>query len=134
MQAQIRLLCQIRLLLLTKLKFAFNCYDVSCVLGKYAFFQIPVSKNKRYRTTQLICSFIFVYAKSRFSHGQLIYCRPEFMIKVHAEAFFHNKIKNSFDKRNQYIHKLRENQRTNGPVNAHLISGPSISINHTEPD
>ena len=26
------------------------------------------------------------------------------------------------------------NQRTSGPVNAHLISGPSISINHTKPD
>ena len=25
-------------------------------------------------------------------------------------------------------------QRTNGPVNAHLISGPGISINHTTPD
>ena len=27
------------------------------------------------------------------------------------------------------------NQRTNGPVNAQLLSGPtSISINHTKPD
>ena len=26
------------------------------------------------------------------------------------------------------------NQRINGPVNAHLISGPSISIKHTKPD
>ena len=26
------------------------------------------------------------------------------------------------------------NQRTNGPVNAHLISGPGISINHTKHD
>ena len=25
-------------------------------------------------------------------------------------------------------------QRTNGPVNAHLIFGPCISINHTKPD
>ena len=25
------------------------------------------------------------------------------------------------------------NQRTNGPVNAHLISGPSISTKHTKP-
>ena len=29
---------------------------------------------------------------------------------------------------------LHKNQRTNGPVNAHQISGPSISINHTKPD
>ena len=28
----------------------------------------------------------------------------------------------------------RYNQRTNGPANAHLISGPSISINHTKSD
>ena len=26
------------------------------------------------------------------------------------------------------------NQRINGPVNAHLISEPSISINQTKPD
>ena len=26
------------------------------------------------------------------------------------------------------------NQRTIGPVNAHLISGPSISTKHTKPD
>ena len=28
----------------------------------------------------------------------------------------------------------KANQRINGPVNAHLISEPSISINHTKPD
>ena len=35
-----------------------------------------------------------------------------------------------------YSHRtmLKLNQRTNGPVNAHLISEPSISINHTKPD
>ena len=34
------------------------------------------------------------------------------------------------------IHKFIKyfNKRTNGPVNAHLISEPSISINHTKPD
>ena len=26
-----------------------------------------------------------------------------------------------------------KNQRTNGPVNAHLVSGPSISTKHTKP-
>ena len=26
------------------------------------------------------------------------------------------------------------NQRTNGPVNAHLIYGPSISTQHTKPE
>ena len=26
-----------------------------------------------------------------------------------------------------------EDQRTNGPLNAHLISGPSISTKHTKP-
>ena len=26
-----------------------------------------------------------------------------------------------------------QNQKTNGPVNAHLISGPSISTKHTKP-
>ena len=30
--------------------------------------------------------------------------------------------------------KIYENQRTNGPVNAHLISGPSISTKHTNLD
>ena len=33
-----------------------------------------------------------------------------------------------------YIALQISNQRINGPVNAHLISGPSISINHTKPD
>ena len=28
----------------------------------------------------------------------------------------------------------KNNQRNNGPVNAHLISGPGISIKHTKPD
>ena len=28
---------------------------------------------------------------------------------------------------------ISKNQRTNGPVNAHLISGPSISTKHTKP-
>ena len=27
---------------------------------------------------------------------------------------------------------FRPNQRTNGPLNAHLISGPSISTKHTK--
>ena len=26
------------------------------------------------------------------------------------------------------------NQRTNGPVNAHLISGPSVNTKHTKPE
>ena len=35
--------------------------------------------------------------------------------------------------RGWYFSEKCLNQRTNGPVNAHLISGPSISTKHTKP-
>ena len=36
--------------------------------------------------------------------------------------------------RSNILATTKQNQRTNGPVNAHLISGPIISTKHTKPE
>ena len=54
------------------------------------------------------------------------------IINVSNWPYLHRRTKrygNSYDE--VYVHVIN-NQKTNGPVTAHLISGPIISTNHTQ--
>ena len=60
------------------------------------------------------------------STGNLLQAVHRIYICSHAISYFpREKIESSV-----FINKK---QRTNGPVNAHLVSGPSISTKHTKP-
>ena len=65
-------------------------------------------------TVELICVFVFAYANSRFSHDM---AQLQTDIRNYANMLM-----------------LVKDQKTNGPVNAHLISVPTISTKQVLPN